>query len=219
MPRADRPATGLSRGRGPDREVEAHRSSHRIDQRCRVVARPFLENPLHRFEGFDVRAGSPRTTTRSACFPFATVPIVSRRPRYAAPLYVAMWIASTGVKPASTRSSIPRWSAKPGMTPPLPVGSGPARSRPPAATKARSRRRSLLYAFSQSGPQEPSSISAPRGLVARAKLRREERDTAQVLLPLGDALLEHGERRGDGHVMGDEGPNERLQPRARRDRG
>ena len=57
---------------------------------------------------------------------------------YVAPFNVAILIASTGENPASTKSSIPRWSPYPGTTPPSPVGSGPAISNPPAATNARS---------------------------------------------------------------------------------
>lgn len=43
-----------------------------------------------------------------------------------------------GAEAAATRSSISRWSPKPGRTPPSPVGSGPARRLPPAATNSRS---------------------------------------------------------------------------------
>ena len=45
-------------------------------------------------------------------------------------------IASTGVNPASRRSSKFRWSPKPGSAPPIPVGSTPAASSPPASWKA-----------------------------------------------------------------------------------
>ena len=43
--------------------------------------------------------------------------------RRSAPFAVAMWIASSGVNPASTSSSTSRWSPKPAITPPVPVGS------------------------------------------------------------------------------------------------
>src|SRR5260370_1108543 len=89
-------------------------------------------------------AGSAWMSTKSGAFPGAIVPMLSSRPMNLAPFWVAMWIASTGVKPASTRSSSSRQSAKPGKVPPLPVGSGPASSNPPAFTKAYSNSISFL---------------------------------------------------------------------------
>ena len=56
-------------------------------------------------------------------------------------------MASTGVNPVSTSNSILRSSPNPGTTPPYPVGSHPAISNPPAATKARSKRCSSTEAF------------------------------------------------------------------------
>src|SRR3974390_3574606 len=52
--------------------------------------------------------GSPLTTTRSACLPAAMVPMRSNSPRNCAPFAVAIWIASTGVNPASTSNSTSR---------------------------------------------------------------------------------------------------------------
>src|SRR5712692_6978015 len=84
-------------------------------------------------------AGFPFTIIKSACLPAAIEPIERSSPRNLAPLKLAILIASTGVKPASTSSSTSRRSPKPATTPPLPVGSRPAINKPPAATKARSK--------------------------------------------------------------------------------
>ena len=74
-----------------------------------------------------------------ADLPAAIEPICESRPRYFAPLRLAIFIASTGVNPASTSNSTSRRSPNPATTPPFPVGSSPARRSPPALTNARSK--------------------------------------------------------------------------------
>src|SRR5207244_5688859 len=94
--------------------------------------------------------GSPSITTRSACLPTASVPILSPSPRNSAPFEVAMCTASRGVNPASTSNSTSRWSPNPAITPPYPVGSSPASSKPPCLTNSRSNSSSFLNSAGQS---------------------------------------------------------------------
>ena len=58
-----------------------------------------------------------------------------------------MRIASSGEKPASTSKLDLALVAEARQHPPLPVGSGPASSNPPAATNARSSPNSLAHAL------------------------------------------------------------------------
>src|SRR3989442_5209982 len=67
--------------------------------------RPFLKTVVTFRISAVWATGLPRRTTRSACFPGTTVPTRSATPRIFAPFALMIWIACSGVKPASTRSS------------------------------------------------------------------------------------------------------------------
>src|SRR5580765_4214930 len=151
---------------------------------------PFLNTVSTRLISPIDAAGLPSSTTRSACLPVAIVPMRASRPRYLAPFDVPIAIASSGVNPASTRSSICRWSAKPGTTPPDPVGSVPAMSRPPAFTNARS-----------------SAIALGNSVryTLAHQLRNQRAERRAVLVDRSDRLLTARLTRTDiGLLVGDE---------------
>ena len=77
---------------------------------CTLSALRMVVNLVSSFRYAHSAAGLPLTSTRSATLPGAMEPMRSPSPRNCAPLRVAMRIASTGVKPASTSSSTSRWS-------------------------------------------------------------------------------------------------------------
>src|ERR1043166_2148699 len=139
-----------------------------------------------------VVAGLPFTTIRSACLPGAIDPMRASSPRNFAPLSDAIMIASGGVKPASTSSSTSRRSPKPATIPPLPVGSRPAMSSPPAFTNARSK----SIALRNSGTKFDSDDTR-----ARADSRLRQRRAGS---------FEHRQRRSHRYILRNERANRLL---------
>jgi hypothetical protein len=79
-----------------------------LDQLLRIVPDTVFEDDLHTLAALIFAAGFPFSTIKSACLPTASEPTRASTPRNFAPLRVAILIASSGVKPASTGSSTVR---------------------------------------------------------------------------------------------------------------
>ncbi len=145
--------------------------------------------------------GSPLIKTRSACLPGARVPIRSCWPRYKAPFSVAMWMASTGVKPASTRSSISSADRRTREgPPPFPVVDPPSQQQASRfLTKATSK---SISSRSSAGHWRVQLHVRPRGQVALRGFRRHRIQSARLQFRSSrDACLKHGQRRSHGHMV------------------
>ncbi len=113
-------------------------SLDRLDQFLRVVANAVFENDFDVFDVGNCRGG--------ISFHHHQIGLFARRDRTDARVFAEKFRAIEccdlycfgRVKPASTSSSTCLRSPKPATMPPLPVGSSPAMSNPPAFTNARS---------------------------------------------------------------------------------
>ena len=85
-----------------------HHSPHRFDQLRGIVANPIFEYRLHLLDIIDLLRWIALDNHKVCLFAGSDGADPIEIAKNCAPLYVAMWIASSGVNPASTSNSTSR---------------------------------------------------------------------------------------------------------------
>ena len=129
--------------------MKADLAAHGFDELRGVVADAVLEDDLNLFDVFDIGRGVSLQHDDVGGFARSQRANFIELAEEFGAVRSGDVMASSGVKPASTRSSTSRWSPNPAITPPYPVGSSPARSKPPRLTNSRSNSSSFLKSAGQ----------------------------------------------------------------------